>query len=653
MAEAVDLEIVKVDGHPQHGDFEVEVPKTYSDEDIRKYVKGLDLDLMLGLPQEKAAEVAQPDGETDLSMIKEFENKTNTGLRNGKWFTHDVSASETSIAYGHKLTENELTSGIININGKDVNWKDGLTKQQGLDLLQQDSNWAREIALASLVKADMHQDSAKVQALTSLIYNIGSGNWAESDAKKALESGNIEDFMHEAFDSNEGFVKANGKVSRGLVRRRADEARLFGTNTEGESASYIDMIGDVLSKLSPISTAQATPPPLDAQLTTSINELPTLKRNAKDTESVGTLQDMLGMDVGEDRGIFGPATEKAVKAFQKEQGLTVDGVVGKNTWDALQSSKPQENSILSALNPISTAQATPSPRRIVDTTATEVEPSTPLLNRFPTPPRKPDILKPTEVPSTDDIVSQAIEPEARHSPELNSKFKREWVVRLAEDYLGTHERKDIAAVQKFFDNALGHGIKLPIHDESKRSQGRGVYFKREISDDELRVSQNAWCAAFAYTILTSAGVSRSKLASQLDAESSYTFARAQAWAKIGEPVWKTGESTEKAAAKAMPGDIVVKSTSSGRGHVGIVTEVDGDRVKFIAGNHNDSVSKGVFSLDPNFYKNKATVTIRRPTGIDINSVPQEVIDDVLAEEEWGPMIGPIVRLFDKTKALFN
>lgn len=34
-------------------------------------------------------------------------------------------------------------------------------------------------------------------------------------------------------------------------------------------------------------------------------------------------------------GIVGPATKKAVKEFQQANGLTVDGVVGKQTWTKL------------------------------------------------------------------------------------------------------------------------------------------------------------------------------------------------------------------------------------------------------------------------------------------------------------------------------
>lgn len=34
-------------------------------------------------------------------------------------------------------------------------------------------------------------------------------------------------------------------------------------------------------------------------------------------------------------GKFGPNTEKAVKAYQKRHGLSVDGIVGKNTWNKM------------------------------------------------------------------------------------------------------------------------------------------------------------------------------------------------------------------------------------------------------------------------------------------------------------------------------
>ena len=34
-------------------------------------------------------------------------------------------------------------------------------------------------------------------------------------------------------------------------------------------------------------------------------------------------------------GDFGPETERAVRAFQSENGLSVDGIVGRNTWQAL------------------------------------------------------------------------------------------------------------------------------------------------------------------------------------------------------------------------------------------------------------------------------------------------------------------------------
>jgi peptidoglycan hydrolase-like protein with peptidoglycan-binding domain len=57
-----------------------------------------------------------------------------------------------------------------------------------------------------------------------------------------------------------------------------------------------------------------------------------------DTEHpVRTLQQLLrahGKNVAVD-GLFGPATDAAVRTFQASRGLAVDGIVGPHTWSAL------------------------------------------------------------------------------------------------------------------------------------------------------------------------------------------------------------------------------------------------------------------------------------------------------------------------------
>ena len=52
-------------------------------------------------------------------------------------------------------------------------------------------------------------------------------------------------------------------------------------------------------------------------------------------EDVKKIQEKLKVDAGNFLGTFGPKTEAAVKAWQKENGLLDDGVVGENTWNKM------------------------------------------------------------------------------------------------------------------------------------------------------------------------------------------------------------------------------------------------------------------------------------------------------------------------------
>lgn len=69
---------------------------------------------------------------------------------------------------------------------------------------------------------------------------------------------------------------------------------------------------------------------------------PVLRLGARSPQ-VARMQQLIrnaGIEVGPIDGIFGPRTLAGVKAYQSSRGLTVDGVVGPQTWGALNRSAP-------------------------------------------------------------------------------------------------------------------------------------------------------------------------------------------------------------------------------------------------------------------------------------------------------------------------
>lgn len=72
----------------------------------------------------------------------------------------------------------------------------------------------------------------QIAALTSLLYNVGEGNFTKGATFKAFLAGDVRGIMDHGFDKEKGFVKQSGKVLAGLVERREKESTLLLADVE-------------------------------------------------------------------------------------------------------------------------------------------------------------------------------------------------------------------------------------------------------------------------------------------------------------------------------------------------------------------------------------------------------------------------------------
>ena len=108
-----------------------------------------------------------------------------------------------------------------------------------------------------------------------------------------------------------------------------------GNGPDGRSTSNYDSTASW--GIAEIDDDPAPTPPKPSQPTTKLGDkMPTTKRGNRG-HAVKVLQATLGIwgwKVSVD-GIFGPQTEKALKAFQNKHASPVDGIAGPITWNAL------------------------------------------------------------------------------------------------------------------------------------------------------------------------------------------------------------------------------------------------------------------------------------------------------------------------------
>ncbi|WP_151765994.1 lysozyme [Acinetobacter colistiniresistens] len=105
-------------------------------------------------------------------------------------------------------------------SGKKVKQGEKCTPQQANEYFAHDLK-RFEASVNNLVKVPLSQN--QFDALVSLVYNIGSGNFASSTLLKKL---NAKDYAGAA-DQFPRWNKAGGKVLNGLIRRRDAERALF------------------------------------------------------------------------------------------------------------------------------------------------------------------------------------------------------------------------------------------------------------------------------------------------------------------------------------------------------------------------------------------------------------------------------------------
>ena len=135
-----------------------------------------------------------------------------------------------------------------------------------------------------------------------------------------------------------------------------------GTKTPIPSSGTFDIITPTPGADATIAVVTEAP----TKTVTAVTPTPTpasLQQGFKNSDEVRALQKRLkalGYYSGSADGDYGPATEKAVRAFQKANGLTADGKAGKKTLEKLNSS--------SAIS-YKQANATPTPKKTAKPTA--------------------------------------------------------------------------------------------------------------------------------------------------------------------------------------------------------------------------------------------------------------------------------------------
>ncbi|WP_157350189.1 glycoside hydrolase family protein [Roseburia intestinalis] len=213
-------------------------------------------------------------GQAGLALIKQFEGCRLTA--------YQCSAGVWTIGYGH-------TAGVH--KGMKI------TQAQAEEYLKHDvAKFEKYVNNPSYVPFTDKLNQNQFDALVSFAFNLGQGN------VKKLCTGRT---MNQIPSAMQRYCKAAGKTLPGLQRRRKAEAALYNKKVESCTGATTTTVKE-----------------------TEDYKMNTIKKGSKG-KSVKVWQIIIGTTVD---GNFGSGTESMTKTWQKNHGLTADGIVGKNSW---------------------------------------------------------------------------------------------------------------------------------------------------------------------------------------------------------------------------------------------------------------------------------------------------------------------------------
>ena len=197
-----------------------------------------------------------------------------------------------------------FVSVVCKESGVDAPWSTSCTQQRSE--WQKRGQWHtdRNIQIGDIVYYDwdLSGDCDHVGICTAI-----------EDGTLRITEGNFGNLPNSQTKVTHRFIKPTYKYICGYARPTFDKSTESTTKPSNTTSNSTDKIIQVETKQVRFGSTGVTVRVLQAAL-----------------EELGYSVGKYGVD-----GEIGRDTENAIKAFQKDKGLTVDGIAGKNTWNAL------------------------------------------------------------------------------------------------------------------------------------------------------------------------------------------------------------------------------------------------------------------------------------------------------------------------------